>query len=164
MLYPDDIPIEIDREIRAANAGRLPRNQREYERLASRFDHTVQYFPVCLGERRACVSEGVIYVPELPPGGRPTRCHIHELAHACERWEGHEPWVLPASQNRTHHDFARCVDLLDPGRPYLTQDLERKIARTAGALAQLLEAAGYQSAYVGVRPGYRPTVDLGYKS
>ena len=162
----EDIPFEIDMEIRAANRGRRPRNQSEYERCVRRFGVTVQYFPTSLGESYACFTEGVIYVPELPHHQRPGRCHIHELAHACEAWEGREPYIAPRQHRSSaaRHEVAGCVDLLDPGRPYLTQALDRQISLTAARLAELLTRAGYQSAHVGIGPGGKPYIDLGYKS
>lgn len=159
-----NIPLEIEAEIRAINGGYWPRDKREYDRAAQRFGCVVMYYPRSLGSGMSSLSENIIYVPELRADEKPGRWHRHELSEACARWEGREPLIVPERKEFTKHDVARRVDMLDPFRPYLTQDLERKISQCAGVLAQLIEAAGFQSAYITLIPGEAPHIDLGYKT
>lgn len=153
-----DIPHEIDVEIRSLFGGRWPRGKSEYLRAAHRFGCSVAFFPRSLGAVRSCfdIEEHVIYVPELGPRENPGRSHRHELAEACAVWEGREPCVIPQKPRpRTRHDYARCVDLLEPKRPFLTVNIEAQIDQHAAAIAELLTAAGFETLYISVRPGLR---------
>jgi hypothetical protein len=143
-----NIPREVDDEIRACCRGRRPRTKAEYERVASRFDCAVRFYPHPFRASQSTLQDGVIHVPDITADSPVTAHHIHELAEACTRWEGCPPCIAPVTPCKdARHEVARAVNLLEPRR-CLTNDLQMRIARMSSALASLVDRAGYQ--YIGV--------------
>src|SRR5689334_14285318 len=106
MFIPRNIDRIVDAEIRASNNGRMPVNQKQFERSAAHFGCSVQYHLPPFAPESSLLLDGVIHVPAIRPGKPLHRCYIHELAEACARWEGRAPILAPEPESPTKHEIA----------------------------------------------------------
>jgi hypothetical protein len=161
LIKRSSLPRAVEFEIRSANRGRMPATRQHIESAAARFGCRVVYHPAPFRPENSVLMDGEIHVPMIDPNKPLHACYLHELAEACMRWEGRAPIIAPEPTSPAKHEVARAVDLSEP-RKCLTQDLNRRIARQAAALAASIEAAGYDHARVCVTAPGKSRVTLHY--